>query len=248
MTRPTTLAPTSLDGLNVPLYERVRLGIQARLAGHVWDPSEPIPTEQALAQEYEVSIGTIRKAVERLVKDGLLAKVQGKGTFIKRPDFGGSLLRFFRYRNASGQQVVPTGVVKAVVVVPADADINARLDLAPDAELIRLTRVRLVDETIVLSESIWLPRTLFAPLATMAPERFGNLLYPFYDEVCGQFVFSADETLSFTSGRADADLGTQDSDLLVRIERIAYNIEGRPIEYRISHGQPQNFRYEMRIR
>ncbi len=51
-----------------------------------------------------------------------------------------------------------------------------------------------------------------------------------------------------TVTRSDRQRAGGRGEKMVRIERIAYNIEGRPIEYRISHGQPQNFRYEMRIR
>jgi GntR family transcriptional regulator len=92
-----------------------------------------------------------------------------------------------------------------------------------------------------------LPEPLFSKLAALPVERFGNLLYPFYDEICGQFVSSAVESLSFATGHADPYLGTQADQLLVRIERVARNIEGTPIEYRVSHGLPQNFRYEVRI-
>jgi len=236
-----------LEDLNVPLYERVRLAIQAKLASHSWDPAEPIPTEQALSAEYGVSIGTIRKAVERLVKDGLLVKVQGKGTYIKRPGLQNSLSRFFRYRDHAGRQIVPMGVVKHVAKVPPVPEINARLGIDPQESLIQVQRVRLVGQAVVLSEHIWLPGHLFGALLDVPLERFGNLLYPFYDEVCGQFVSSAVETLSFTRDHADEGLGTPAGELLVKIERVAQNLEGQAIEYRISYGLPENFRYEMRI-
>lgn len=241
------MPPVPLDGLTVPLYERVRLAIQERLVHRAWSLSEPIPTEQVLSLEYGVSVGTVRKAVERLVKDGLLVKVQGKGTFIKRPDFQNSLLRFFRYRDAAGQQVVPTGLVKKLSVVAPVASINRRLGLGLDDALIQLQRVRLVGHNIVLSENIWLSRALFGKLVDVPLERFGNLLYPFYDQVCDQFVFSATETLSFTTTHADEYLDTRKGEMLVKIERVAHDIEGKPIEYRVSYGMPQNFRYEIRI-
>ncbi len=239
--------PTPFEGVAVPLYERVRLAIQERLVHRAWSSSEPIPTEQALSLEYGVSVGTIRKAVERLVKDGLLVKVQGKGTYIKRPDFQNSLLRFFRYRDTAGNQVVPTGLVKKLSVVQPIADINQRLGLGADEALIHLERVRLVEERIVLSESIWLSKSRFGKLVDVPLGHFGNLLYPFYDEVCDQFVFSATETLTFTTSHVDAYLNTHAGDLLVKIERTAHDIKGKPIEYRVSYGHAQNFRYEIRI-
>mgnify|MGYP001348925315 FL=1 len=74
----SSVSAAALEQLNLPLYERIRINIQTRLVEQGWDPAQAIPTEQMLAQEYQVSIGTIRKAIERLVQEGLLYKVQGR--------------------------------------------------------------------------------------------------------------------------------------------------------------------------
>lgn len=244
---PTPIPAQVPEDLTVPRYERIRIAIQNRLAQQPWDATQPIPTEQALAREYGVSIGTIRKAVERLVADGLLVKKQGSGTFLKRPDFSHSLLRFFRLRDSQGKPVLPVGVVKRVARSDPDAAINASLRQAADAPLIHLQRVRLVENTVILSERIWLPESLFSPLAALPPADFGNLLYPFYEKTCGQVVFSVEETLSVTCDCSDAYLGVQPPEPAVCIQRVAYDMAGQPIEYRESYGLPRHFRYQVRI-
>lgn len=238
---------TSYSDLTIPLYERIRVDIQSRIVNQGWAPDEAIPTEQALALEYNASVGTIRKAIERLVQDGLLYKAQGRGTFIKRPDFKNSLLRFFRYRDKKGHQLVPTSRITSIKRCEPHSDINNKLGLGVDVHLIQLQRLRVVDSAIVLSEWIWLPEPLFAPLLTLKISDFANLLYPFYYETCNQFVMSATESLSFTNDYKDQELKTKKGDMVVKIERIAHNIEGTPIEYRVSYGKPQHFRYEVRI-
>ena len=243
----SSVSAAALEQLNLPLYERIRINIQTRLVEQGWDPAQAIPTEQMLAQEYQVSIGTIRKAIERLVQEGLLYKAQGRGTFIRQPDFKDSLLRFFRYRDQEGKQTIPTGVVKSIKKVAPIKTINNHLKLADHMELIQLRRLRLVGSNVVLSEQIWLPESKFAPFLRFAPHEFGNLLYPFYYQHCGQFILSAKETLSFTSEQEDEDLNAHQGDLLVNIERIAYNLENQPVEYRVSLGQPENFKYELKI-
>ncbi|MGB6008865.1 GntR family transcriptional regulator [Castellaniella sp.] len=244
---PTPIPTQVLEDLAVPRYERIRIAIQNRLAQQAWEADQPIPTEQTLAREYGVSVGTIRKAVERLVADGLLVKRQGSGTFIKRPDFSHSLLRFFRLRDVQGKPVLPAGVVKLVTRTAPDAAINERLRQAADAPLIHLQRIRLVEDTVILSERIWLPEALFSPLAALPLADFGNLLYPFYEKTCGQVVFSVEETLSVTSDCTDAYLGVQPPEPAVCIQRVAHNMAGQPIEYRESYGLPQHFRYQVKI-
>jgi GntR family transcriptional regulator len=60
-----------------------------------------------LATEFDMSIGTVRKAVDVLVAEGVLERQQGRGTFIRRPQFQSSLFRFFRFEAANGERVVP---------------------------------------------------------------------------------------------------------------------------------------------
>lgn len=247
MTIPSSIPPQTLEDLNVPLYERVRIAMQHMLAQEAWDTDQPIPSEQVLAKKYDVSIGTIRKAVERLVADGLLVKKQGSGTFLKRPDFNHSMLRFFRLRDPQGNPILPVGVVKLVTQVAPDATINEKLGQAANTPLIHLQRIRLAGNTVILSERIWLPAPLFAPIAELPLASFGNLLYPFYEKTCHQRVFSVEETLLVTCTYTDDDLGVRPPQATVCIMRIAYNLSGQPIEYRESYGLPEHFRYQIKI-
>lgn len=236
---------TAFRTFKLPRYEQVRWQMQNQLVQQKWKIDDPIPTEQELAATYDVSIGTIRKAVERLVEDGILVKIQGKGTFLKQPNFATSLIRFFRMRNQEGQFVQPVSEIKKIQVVPPIDLINHKLSLSSKEELIYIERIRLIDNTVVLSEKIWLPKTLFLPLLSVSVPEFGNMLYPFYHDKCGQFISSATEQLSFVEKCKDDYLGSHTN--LVKICRLAKNIEGDAIEYRESYGLAKNFNYEVTI-
>lgn len=150
--------------LKLPRYVQIRWQLQKLLVNSKWKVDQPIPSEQELVSQYGVSIGTIRKAVECLVEDGFLVKIQGKGTFLKYPDFKFSLMRFFRLRDQDGEYVSPLAEVKKLMLIPAQSEINQHLGLAPDAELIYIERVRKHADTVLLSEKIWLSAQLFSPL------------------------------------------------------------------------------------
>lgn len=233
-------------GLKLPLYEQVRWHIQQRLSTHQMRFDEPIPTEKTLAENYGVSIGTVRKAIEKLTQEGILVKVQGKGTFLKKPDFHASLLRFFRMRNHKGDFVLPVGRVQKVQLIESIDYINDILG-EKNNKLLYIERIRMVDDEIVLSEQIWLPEKAFQAIAHLPAEQFGNLLYPFYAEQCHQYVFSASEQLSFTQQHRDPYLSNKTQEWLVKISRTACNLNGQAIEYRESYGYPHNFNYAIKI-
>jgi len=231
----------------MPRYEQVRWHIQTLLTESEWDESKPLPTEQEFADKYQVSVGTVRKAVEKLVEEGVLIKQQGRGTFLKPPNFDSSLSRFFKFRDKEIGYVTPIGIVKKIRQVDAIDTINEKLNMGENDALVHIERVRIVEGNIILSEKIWLPKNLYEPLLSFAPKDFGNLLYPFYYKECGQFVSSAVEELFFITGHIDPILDNSEQENLVKVCRIAKNLKGEPIEYRESYGLAENFSYEINI-
>jgi GntR family transcriptional regulator len=98
--------PVLQPDLRLPLYQRLRDEIAHKIARNVWRSGEPIPTEAELAATHRVAIGTVRKAIDALVADGLVERQQGRGTFVRRPRFDRSLFRFFRHLESDGTQAV----------------------------------------------------------------------------------------------------------------------------------------------
>ena len=231
----------------VPRYEQVRWQIQKLLTVNKWDKDTPLPTEQEFAEKYDVSVGTVRKAIEKLVEDGILVKQQGKGTFLKQPNFESSLSRFFKFRDKDIGYVAPAGIIKKIVEIPAIDSINKQLNRDKDERLIYIERVRILDNKVIISEKIWLSKLLFAPLLTLDSNNFDSLLYPFYYKKCGHFVFSAVEKLIFIKNHADDYLRNDAKEPLVKVCRTAKNLNGEPIEYRESYGLAEHFSYEIHI-
>ena len=237
----------NFKNFKMPRYEQVRWHIQTLLTESKWDENTPLPSEQDFADKYQVSIGTVRKAVEKLVEEGVLVKQQGKGTFLKRPDFNSSLLRFFKFRDKESGYVTPTGTIKKIMLIEAIDDINQKLNIDKNKALIYIERVRIVEDKVLLSEKIWLPKSRYEAFAHLEPEDFENLLYPFYYTKCGQFVSSAVETLFFITDHVDPYLDNTKQENLVKVCRVAKNLEGDPIEYRESFGLAEKFSYEINI-
>lgn len=234
----------------LPRYQRLRDELAAHIGQHRWRPGEAIPTEQELARTYGVAVGTVRKAVDQLVAEGMLERFQGRGTFVRRASFDGSLFRFFRFQNRRGERRIPTSRILMREVVAAPSAVSAALQIEADARVIHMSRLRLIDEHPILAEEIWLPYEPFAAFATLGTEEIGDLLYPVYEAQCNQVIASASETLTVETvdvmyGRL---LRIEPGTPVVVIERLAYGYDRRPLEWRRSRGPASEFIYQVEIR
>ncbi len=72
-------APGGRDDL---VYIRVADDIAARIASGELAPGTRLRAERELATHYEVSYGTVRRAMERLREQGLIITIHGRGTFV----------------------------------------------------------------------------------------------------------------------------------------------------------------------
>ena len=64
-----------------PLYMEVKRRLTGSIAAGEWRPGEALPSETRLAQRFNVSIGTLRKAIDELVAERIVVRHQGRGTW-----------------------------------------------------------------------------------------------------------------------------------------------------------------------
>lgn len=242
--------PAPIHDERLPRYHRIRDALSAAIASHRWRPGEPLPTETELAKTHGVSIGTVRKAVDSLVADGVLERLQGKGTFIRRPDFQSSLFRFFRHVSSDGTVRVPESRILRREETAMPAAVAAALNVSVGTPAIRFSRLRSLDGRPLLLEDIFLPADRFKPLLKIDPREFGDLLYPLYEQYCGVLVTSARETLSAeaVTARHAKQLGLPVGAPVIVVERVALALDRQPLEWRQSRGPADQFRYHVEIR
>ena len=68
----------------VPYYVQLKKALQSKIQNGVYAPGELIPTEIELCRQYGISRHTVRQALSELVKEGVVYRVPGKGTFVAR--------------------------------------------------------------------------------------------------------------------------------------------------------------------
>ena len=63
-------------------YLEIANNIKQKIISSIYKPNELLPSEKQLLEEYKVSRRTIRHSIMKLVEDGFLYTVPGKGTFV----------------------------------------------------------------------------------------------------------------------------------------------------------------------
>ncbi len=143
-----------------PLYVQIERQLRARLAQA--RPGDVVPAESALAAEFGVARMTVRAALNALEADGLIERVQGRGTFVRQqpvPRAAGTLMSFQDQVRSWGRS--PTSRVLRAEVRAASAEEAAALQsTAVSPRVVSIVRVRLADEVPLAVEYACFPAHL----------------------------------------------------------------------------------------
>ncbi|MBM7691613.1 DNA-binding LacI/PurR family transcriptional regulator [Peribacillus deserti] len=76
--------------MELPLYEKIYLDLLNQIETEQLKPGDQLPTEKELANQYQVSRITSKKAVEKLVQIGAIERIRGRGSYVSKtiPDLG----------------------------------------------------------------------------------------------------------------------------------------------------------------
>ena len=96
-------ARTHQAAVYAPLYRQIKDLIVQGLQRGEWKPGDVIPSEIELAARFQVSQGTVRKAVDELSTENLLVRRQGRGTFVATHHEERAQFRFLRRVSAFRQ-------------------------------------------------------------------------------------------------------------------------------------------------
>ncbi|MBZ9568562.1 GntR family transcriptional regulator [Modicisalibacter tunisiensis] len=248
----TTQAPSNMSAPKSPtfqpLYRQIKDLLLERITAGEWPPGTFIPSEASLAASYNVSVGTLRKALDELVADNVVVRRQGKGTAVATHDADRALFRFFNVVRRDGERSLPVSRVLGRSRRRATDEEATALQLPADAEVIHIRRIRELEGKPTLLETIVLDAGTFATLEHQ-PEVLPNTLYQLYQQQFGATVAHADEQL--VAVRADvqdvAHLGVEPGEPLIEIRRVAQDYQDQPLELRISRLATNEYCYASRL-
>jgi len=233
----------------IPLYLQIIEMLVSRISNGEWSPGDLIPSEVKLAEDLGVSQGTVRKAITELVENNVLVRKQGKGTYVSNHDNHRALFHFFHITDNNGNRLLPDSRVLKCQHKKATRREASTLQLAPDAKVLRIERVRSFSSVPTIVETIILPADPFIDLSTSNSCKLPNMLYELYEKQFGVTIHSAEEKLrAVLSSKQEARLlNIEPGSPLLEIERLALTLDKKPVELRISRCNSNDYYYQNTI-
>lgn len=215
-----------------PLYSQTADALRARITQGIWRQGDRLPSEVQLCEEFGVSSITMRRAVATLVNEGLLARIQGKGTYVASDHAvvqGPPRLTSFTHdMQLRGWR--STARLLRIESERAPLPIAHRLALPEGALLTNIHRVRLADDHPVAIQVAHLPALLFPGI-----ERFDfarESLYEVMRREYGVKASVASETYRASKVTAEEAglLEVEADSAALRAERLTADSTGRQVE------------------
>lgn len=218
----------------IPIYYQLKEQLALLIRDGTFPIGSQLSTELEISGQLDISRGTVRQAINALVAEGRLERVQGRGTFVTEPPTALLHLaqRFSSFAEEMRERNVPFSTqVLDKKIVPAEGRLLSKLELEQGDKVIYLERLGRVDsEPFVLAFS-YLPHEL-------CPELFDaditdRPLYEVLEDDCGLHLARATRTLE--AARADdyeAELLHVETGSPIHfMHSLAYLDDGRPVEY-----------------
>lgn len=178
---------------SVPLYLQVKNHLLAEIQSGKWKKDELVPTDNELCERYQVSKITVRGAMRILANEGILERIQGKGTFLRRTKYEPHLRRLFSFTKWARQNgLEPSTRVIKIETVLAQADFGHKLGIKTGTEVTKIERLRLGDNEPLCFEEINIAAKTCPDihLTDMVARPFNDILEEVYGIALGRSAVS----------------------------------------------------------
>lgn len=245
---PNISSTTPLSQKNPPLHQVVKQQISDAILVGKWPAGTVLPNEIELARMFGVAVGTLRRALADLTKEGLLTRRRKTGTIVTGRQPQQSLRFFFRYfrlHDAAGHLQNSKSRILKLETRPGTAEECDALQEAEGTKVICIDRIRSVDGKPIMFDVLRMAARRLPDFFT-DPTQIPSRLYLHFLEKYGIRISAIREQLSAElaseEDRKLLDISAPTAALLC-IDEIAYDQAGAPLVYATHRCRTENHRY-----
>ncbi|RKX52901.1 MAG: hypothetical protein DRP25_01395 [Thermotoga sp.] len=221
-----------MEEIKMARYQDIQNYIMSLINSGYLKPGDKIPSERELAQRFNVSRMTARMALIDLVQKGLLIRKAGKGTFVNELVIEqplGKLRSFTEEIKSLGHK--PGSKLLLLETVKPSLEVAKSLKLSSGTKVLKVVRLRYVDEKIMSLNTSFFPISRFPELLNLD---FSSLsIYELIEKKLGLRIVKAKQYLSAVDASASQAklLQVQKGSALLFLKRITYVMNDIPVEY-----------------
>lgn len=231
-----------------PRYVQLRRRLEEGIASGILPPNSSLPPERELAEITDLSRVTVRKAIQELVREGLIEQRQGSGSFIREPvtrmeQSLKQLTSFTEDMTRRGMETTSRWLERGVFM--ATPEEVAALDLAAGDQVSRIYRLREADGRPLALERAALPLDLLPN-----PTEVSTSLYDLLAKSGNRPTRAVQKISAINLEPREAELlDVAEGDAGLRIERTSFLDSGRVAELTrsIYRGDAYDFVAELRL-
>lgn len=231
-----------------PLYIQVANEIRKEVLAGEYGENGCIGTHAQLAERFDVSMITIRKAVQILEKEGMVEILQGKGTFVRRSTLVDSLEKLTGISNMMLSLDIEHQVFVPILELrdtPEWIDSKVRRELGKKSLFIR--RIVSLHGVPMANADMYLPGKFFSSFTKEDVE--GSTVYQIYGAKLGIHLGRGRQIIHAVGADADLaeSLGIAENSPVLQIIRRAYDDKENLIEYMILSYEAGKYCFEVEL-
>jgi GntR family transcriptional regulator len=235
--------PARLPG-DRPKGEALREILEALVSS--LEPGAELPSERMLADRFDLARMTVRTEVDRLVAEGLVYRLHGRGTFVAEPRVAQAVLFSSFSEDMRARGMTPGSIVRSRELIEAGPFLARSLEVAPGAPVADIERVRTADGTPMALERVYLPADRFPGIEDADLEH--GSLFELLSNRYGTRLSGADQrVVAVTIEEPEAPLlGVDEGMPGLRFHTLARDTRGTPAYYATSLFRGDRYEIELR--
>lgn len=233
------MAPKQPGGA-LPLYLQISELLGREIAAGIWPDGSRLPTEAELAQTLNVAVGTLRKALSQLEQRGILERIQGSGTYVRKKAKIGGIYQFLRLELRSGAGL-PRATILSLDKLP-NPDFLPAFGDGTSQQSWRVRRLRHLGDTPAALEEIWFDAR---HIQSLQIDSIGESMYLFYREKLNFWIARIEDKVSVNPcpDFAPSDSVFMPGTALGYVERMSWGNTGTVEEFSRNWFDPETVTY-----